>query len=155
LFRSEDGGVRWQGVGRPLAEPNTIVRGIAADEEAIVVTTDRGLYRSVDGGERWTPVTDNVPAHLEAGPLARDPVDPATLYAGFALVPYPEIWRRAADRESGLARVSVTSLVGGMVLLVVVGLGALAALRWLGGYYRPSARSAPAPRDGRAEKTLT
>src|SRR5690348_17552304 len=48
LFRSDDGGANWQRVGRPLPEPNTTVNGIAASEEAIVLTTDRGLYRSVE-----------------------------------------------------------------------------------------------------------
>jgi hypothetical protein len=157
LFRSDDGGASWQRVGRTLPEPNTTVRGIAASEEAIVVTTDRGLYRTVDGGESWTMIVENLPAHLEAGPLVRDPGNSAILYAGFALVPYPELWRRAAEREGALARVSITSLAGGGIFLVVVALGALAALRWLGQYYRPSVRGAPAtrpPRDHRMEKTL-
>ena len=135
LFRSDDSGASWHRVGRPFPEPNITVNGIVAGEEAIVVTADRGLYRSVDGGESWTLITENLPAHLEAGPLVRDPVNPSTLYAGFSLIPYPELWRRAADREGALARVSVTSLVGGFVILVLVVLGAVAALRWLGRYY--------------------
>ena len=157
VFRSDDGGANWQGIGRPVPEPNTTVHGIAASEEAIVVTTDRGLYRTVDGGEKLDADHRNLPAHLEAGPLVRDSVDPATLYAGFTLVPYPELWRRAADRESALVRVSVASLAGGVILLVVVALGALAALRWLGQFYRPPARSASVtrtPRDRRMGKTL-
>jgi Photosynthesis system II assembly factor YCF48 len=157
LFSSDDGGASWERVGRTLPEPNTTVRGIAASEEVIVVTTDRGLYRTVDGGESWTMIVENLPAHLEAGPLVRDPGDSATLYAGFALVPYPEIWRRAAEREGALARVSVTSLAGGGIFLVVVALGALAALRWFGRFYRPSARGVLAtrpPPDHRMEKTL-
>jgi photosystem II stability/assembly factor-like uncharacterized protein len=155
LFRSDDGGANWQRVGRPLPEPNTTVHGIAASEEAIVLTTDRGLYRSVDGAVSWTPIIDNLPAHLEAGPLVRDPIDPDTLYAGFSLIPYPELWRRAADRESALARVSITSLAGSVVLLILVALGALAALRWLGRYYSkgaPRGRAHPWGRIGR--KTL-
>ena len=52
------------------------MHGIAASEEEIVLATDRGLYRSVDGAASWTPIIDNLPAHLEAGPLVRDPVDP-------------------------------------------------------------------------------
>jgi photosystem II stability/assembly factor-like uncharacterized protein len=157
LFRSDDGGASWQRVGRTLPEPNTTVRGIAASEEQVVVTTDRGLYRTVDGGESWTMIVENLPAHLEAGPLVRDPGDSATLYAGFALVPYPELWRRAAEREGAFARVSVTSLVGGGIFLIAVAIGALAALRWLGQYYRPSVRGAPATRFHRAhrmDKTL-
>ena len=76
----------------------------------------------------------------------RDPLDPATLYAGFALVPYSELWRRAADREGAFARVSVPSLAGGAILLLLVVLAAFAALRWLGHYYRPPVRSASATR---------
>ena len=140
LFRSNDGGASWHRIGRPFPEPNITVNGIVAGEEAIVVTADRGLYRSVDGGESWTLITENLPAHLEAGLLVRDPVNPGTLYAGFSLIPYPELWRRAADREGALARVSVTSLVGGFVILVLVVLGAVAALRWLRrDYWSPAA----------------
>jgi photosystem II stability/assembly factor-like uncharacterized protein len=158
LFSSDDSGASWQRVGRMLPEPNTIVRGVAASEEAVVVTTDRGLYRTVDGGESWTMIVENLPAHLEAGPLVRDPRDSATLYAGFALVPYPEIWRRAAEREGAFARVSVISLAGGGIFLVVVALGAFAALRWLGQFYRPSGRGAPptwSRRDRRIGKILS
>jgi len=139
LFRSDDGGANWQRVGRPLPEPNTTVHGIAASDEAIVLATDRGLYRSVNGAVSWSPTIDNLPAHLEAGPLVRDPIEPDTLYAGFSLIPYPELWRRAADREGALARVSLTSLAGSVVLLMLVALAALAALRWLGRFY-PRAR---------------
>ena len=146
VFRSGDAGASWQGVGRPLPEPNTTVHGIVASEDMVVVATDRGLYRSPDGGKSWALIIDNLPAHLEAGPLVRDPLDPATLYAGFALVPYSELWQRAADREGAFARVSVASLTGGVILLLLVGLGALAALRWLEHYYRPPMRSAPAAR---------
>ena len=157
VFRSDDSGASWQGFGQRLPEPNTTVHGIVAGEEEVVVTTDRGLYRSADGGKGWVLITDNLPAHLEAGPLVRDPLDPATLYAGFALVPYTELWRRAADREGALARVSVASFAGGAVLLFLVVLGALATLRRLEHYYRPPLTSAPAartPGDCRMGKTL-
>ena len=155
LFRSDDRGANWQRVGQPLPEPNTTVHGIAATDEAIVLTTDRGLYRSVDGAVNWTPIIDNLPAHLEAGPLVRDPVDPDTLYAGFSLIPYRELWRRAADRESALARVSLASLAGSVILLILVALGALAALRWLGRYYRAGAPAVrTARRVGIDRKTL-
>jgi photosystem II stability/assembly factor-like uncharacterized protein len=156
LFRSDDRGASWKAVGRRLPEPNITVRGITATEEAVVVSTDRGLYRSTNGGAGWMPIIDNVPAHLEAGPLVSDPVDPATLYAGFALIPYPELWRRAAEHESALARVSLTSLVGCVVLLALTVLGALAALRWLRHYYLSPGSSAPTtqtPRDRWMAKT--
>jgi hypothetical protein len=147
LFRSDNAGVSWERVGPPSPEPNTAVRGIAASEESIVMATDRGLYRSVDGVAGWTFIIDNLPAHLEAGPLVRDPTDPATLYAGFSLIPYPELWRRAADREGALARVSVTSLAGSAVFLILVALGALAVLRLLGRYYPRSAQPTHSTRE--------
>jgi photosystem II stability/assembly factor-like uncharacterized protein len=146
LFRSDDAGASWHNVGAPLPEPNTAVHGIAASEEEIVLATDRGLYRSVDSAASWTPIIDNLPAHLEAGPLVHDPIDPATLYAGFSLIPYAELWRRAAERESALARVSITSLAASAVLLILVALAALAMLRWLGRYYP---RSTPPARNAR------
>jgi photosystem II stability/assembly factor-like uncharacterized protein len=158
LFRSNDGGANWRPVGRPLPEPNTTVNGITASEEYVVVTTDRGIYRSVDSGKSWTQIIDNLPAHLEGGPLVRDPVDPVTLYAGFSLIPYPELWRRAADLEGALARFSFTSLTGGAALLVCVALAALAVLRWLGRYYGPPASATPAAQTSQnrhMEKTLS
>jgi len=144
VFRSNDAGASWLPVGPPLPEPNTIVHGIAASEKAIVLTTDRGLYRRTDDNANWIPIIDNLPAHLEAGPLVRDPIDPATLYAGFSLIPYSELWRRAGERESALARVGAASLAGSAVLLVLIVFAAVAALRWLGRYYAnngPAARS--------------
>jgi photosystem II stability/assembly factor-like uncharacterized protein len=149
LFRSDDGGASWRRVGRPLPEPNTKVNGMTATEEAIVVATDRGVFRSVGGGESWTLITDNLPAHLEAGMLVADPGDPVTLYAGFSLVPYAELWRRATSNEGALARVSLTSLAGGVVLLALLALASVMALRWLGAYYRPSVE---APRSRGVER---
>src|SRR5213078_399113 len=131
IFRSDDHGASWRPVGVPLPEANTAVRGIAASGAVVVLATDRGLYRTADGGERWQPLVDNLPAHLEAGPLVCDPVDPATLYAGFALTPYPELWRRAAEGGTTLGRVDPTSLVGGVIFLTLIALGAAATIRRL------------------------
>src|SRR5205814_8156838 len=108
------------------------------------------LTRSVDRDASPAPITDTLPAQLESGPLVRDPVDPATLYAGFSLIPYAELWRRAAERESAFARVSSTSLAASAVLLFLVALAAVAMLRWLGRYYPRSTSPAGGARDGGA-----
>ena len=133
LFASDDGGESWYQVGRPLSEPNTSVRGIAvaASGPGIVLTTHRGVFRSPDGGQRWEMLADNLPVHLEAGPLVRDPVDPATLYAGFALTPSDELRRAAARDRSSLADLAAGELAGAAALLGALGLGAAVALRRL------------------------
>jgi photosystem II stability/assembly factor-like uncharacterized protein len=142
LYGSDDRGRSWTPAGRALPEPNTSVRGIAVAQSAIVLTTHRGLYRSADGGRSWDLQEGMLPIHLESGPLARDPSDPATLYAGFALTPYDEIWRMATRGGTTLGRLDAVSLAGGAALLLVVALAAIAALRWLGRYYGKSALAA-------------
>ena len=133
LQRSDDDGASWQTVGRPL--PDTTVRtraiAVASTGPAVTLATDRGLYRSPDAGEHWELLGDTLPAHLEAWPLVRDPKDPATLYAGFALTPYLELWRLAVEGRTVLSRLEATSVAGGLAFLVLLGLGAAFALRQL------------------------
>ena len=128
---SDDLGSGWHSVGRSLPETRARVRGIAASAEAttLVISSDRGIYRSEDGGETWSPKEDNLPIHIEAGPLARDPNDAAVIYAVFSLMPYAEVWRMALEGGNLLARTEPISLVGGVLFcaLVLIG-GGLAAL---------------------------
>jgi photosystem II stability/assembly factor-like uncharacterized protein len=150
VFRSDDAAVSWRPWGRPVEDARVAVRGVALSVSGrdAVLTTDRGLYRSVEG-KRWEVPDDNLPAHLEAWPLVRDPTDPATLYAGFALIPYPELWRLAAEQTSMVARVGPMGFAGGVAFLVLVGLAGAAALCALRRYDRNHRnRATPSP-DGR------
>jgi hypothetical protein len=150
IYLSEDRGRSWRPFGRPLPEPNTLVRGIAgaASSLSIVLTTDRGLLRSANGGRDWALQEGTLPAHLEAGPLVRDPTDPATLYAGFALTPYDELWRMAVEGGTMLERLDSLSIAGGAAFLVVVALAAVLALRALGRYYRKPVAPAASSQTG-------
>ena len=150
VYRSEDGSGRLRRWGPDLGEPTVSVRGLAirGARAAVVLATDRGLYRTADGGERWTLLADTVPAHLEAGPLVRDPGDPATLYAGFALVPYTELWRLAVERQSALGRIGPAGLAGAAAFFALLALAATAALRALSRHdraHRPAQGSAERP----------
>jgi photosystem II stability/assembly factor-like uncharacterized protein len=155
LFRSDDQGLTWHAVGSPLGEPNTGVRGIAVgqDERTIILTTDRGLFRSIDGAITWELLVDELPAHLEARPLVRDPRDPATLYAGFSITPYDGLWQSAADGRNALARLDALNLAGGAAFVVLLTLAGGWALRRLARYYgprpdlsdRPDAHPNPSP----------
>jgi photosystem II stability/assembly factor-like uncharacterized protein len=140
LLQSADEGATWRPVGGPLPESNTAVRGIAAAGDDVVVTTDRGIFRTRDGGQRWVPLVDNLPAHLEAGPLVRDPSEPTRLYAGFSVTPYGELWRRAVDSTGTWRRIDPTSLLGAAALLTLLAIGSSAALRRLGRHYRAAPR---------------
>jgi photosystem II stability/assembly factor-like uncharacterized protein len=130
---SDDLGLNWRAVGRRLPEPETSVRGVAANQDAstLVVTTHRGLYRSEDGGSNWALTESSLPIHLEAGPLVRDERDPKTLYAVYSLMPYPEVWRMALQGGNLLSRSDPVSLAGGLafVLLVMISGGLL--IVWL------------------------
>ena len=122
---SDDLGSGWHPVGRSLPEARTRVRGIAASADAttLVVSTDRGIYRSGNGGETWAPKEDNLPTHIEAGPLARDPNDAGIIYAVFSLMPYAEVWRMAVEGGNLLVRIDPISLAGGLSFCVLVLIG--------------------------------
>jgi photosystem II stability/assembly factor-like uncharacterized protein len=130
IYVSDELGAPWRAVGRALPEPATTIRGIAANAEAttLVVTTNRGLYRSENGGESWMLKEDNLPIHLEAGALAQDPSDAGALYAVYSLMPYSEVWRTAIEARNLLRRPDPMSLAGriGFSVLAIVG-GALFA----------------------------
>jgi photosystem II stability/assembly factor-like uncharacterized protein len=143
IYVSDDLGLVWRAVGQALPEPGISVRGIAADPTTttLVMTTARGMYRSVDGGSTWALTEGNLPVHLEAGPLVRDPTDARTLYAAYSLMPYAEVWRTALEGSNLLARTDPISLAGGLafVLLLII-IGAL-LVRWLA--RRGTVRAAP------------
>jgi photosystem II stability/assembly factor-like uncharacterized protein len=138
VFMTNDGGQRWQPVGKPLPEQPVAARGIAVSGEAILVASDRGIYRTADLGERWELPSEQLPAHLEAGFLAPDPRSPTTFYAGFAVTPNGELFRRAVEGGGPLGQLDFTNLIGGLAFLALVFVSAGVMLRRLARtHYRP------------------
>jgi photosystem II stability/assembly factor-like uncharacterized protein len=134
VFASDDAGGTWRRIGQPLPEADTEIRGMlvdARDRTHIVLTTHRGLYASRDGARTWDLLGDNLPGHIDAGPLVREKGESATLYAGFSVMPYDEAWRNAAASGSPLSRLAASEALGGAAFIVLVGLAAGLALRWL------------------------
>ena len=144
IYRSDDLGATWSPLGQPLPEESLGVRGIAADPGAktLVVTTARGMYRSADGGATWALKEGNLPIHLEAGPLVRDPNDAQTLYAVYSLIPYAEVWRTALEGSNLLARTDPVSLAGGLAFLLLLMIGGGLLVRWLA-HQRPLSPGSP------------
>jgi photosystem II stability/assembly factor-like uncharacterized protein len=133
VFVSDDLGAGWKAHGKPLPDAGTTVRGIAAsaDGKVIVLSTHRGAWRSKDGGATWYQVESNLPVHLEAGLLARDPHEASTLYSGFSLQPYGEMYRVAELGGSALSQVDSMSLAGAAAFLVLLIVSGSLGVRWL------------------------
>lgn len=91
VYKSTDGGRNWKNVG--LAETRQIARvRIHPDDPDVVYVaalghawgpnSERGVYRSKDGGRTWSKVL-SVDDKTGASDLAMDPTNPRVLYAGF------------------------------------------------------------------------
>ncbi len=128
---SDDLGSGWHSAGRSLPEARVKVRGIAASADATTWWSPpiTEFIAARTAAKPGCSKQDNLPIHLEAGPLARDPNDAGIIYAVFSLMPYAEVWRMAIEGGNLLARVEPISLAGGLsfVALVLIG-GGLAAL---------------------------
>jgi hypothetical protein len=135
---SDDLGASWRTWGKPIGAGNFTVQGIATAQAGavIVLTTQKGLLRSTDSGSTWMQVEGALPVHLEAGPLARDPYDSLTLYAGFSLVPYAELWRRAEQGTNLLSQLDPVSVAGAVAFLLLLVIGGWLVARRLARAYR-------------------
>ena len=135
LSTSEDRGRHWHIVGR-LPDPNIVVRGIAADAVRVIITSDHGMYGSLDGGRTWQLEESGLPVHIEAGPLIRDPSDRRTLYAAYSLIPYSALWRAALEDSNLISRIEVTQLIGAGISMLLLTLAGGILVRCLSGKLR-------------------
>ena len=135
---SDDLGATWHSWGRPIGEGVFAIRGLATAQAGalIVLATHRGLQRSNDGGTTWAQVEGALPVHLEAGPLLRDPFDAQTIYAGFSLVPYLELRRRAEQGSNLLSQLDPVSIAGAGAFLLLLLIGGWLCARALAHAYR-------------------
>ncbi|MFT5153263.1 MAG: photosystem II stability/assembly factor-like uncharacterized protein [Planctomycetota bacterium] len=89
VYRSRDGGKSWENMGLGESEHIGEILIDPRDSNVILVAAqgplwsaggERGVYRSADGGETWTPVL-SVDEHTGANEIVRDPRNPDVLYA--------------------------------------------------------------------------
>ena len=116
ILHSRHPGEPWRTVGTALPENPARAHALAISGSTVLVATDRGLFRSSNGGDRWDPPREGLPAHLIAGVLVSDPRGPATLFAGFAPMSYEELRQQLS--KPGVAAASSAPTYGSTVLVL-------------------------------------
>jgi photosystem II stability/assembly factor-like uncharacterized protein len=80
LFKSTSAGASWRAIGEFPAMIDDVLTGSAVSADVIVVRANAGLFRSDDGGIRWTPIGNDL-KHTVIWNVVMDPASDATLYA--------------------------------------------------------------------------
>ena len=135
---SDDLGASWTAWGHKIGDSAFTIHGLATAQGGarVVLATHKGLLRSTDSGNSWARAEGSLPVHLEAGPLIADRHDAQTLYAGFSLVPYAELRRRAEQGSNLLSRLDPISMAGAGAFLLLLLIGGGMGARKLAHAYR-------------------
>jgi photosystem II stability/assembly factor-like uncharacterized protein len=89
VYKSVDGGTTWKNVGLKKSEHIGMIVVDPSDSDTVYVAAqgplwsaggDRGLYKTVDGGESWEKILD-ISEHTGVSEVVMDPRDPEVLYA--------------------------------------------------------------------------
>jgi photosystem II stability/assembly factor-like uncharacterized protein len=91
IYKSTDGGETWSNMGLPASEH--IVRVLVHPKRSDTVyacvpgklwsdSTERGVYKTLDGGKTWQQVLKGANPSTGCSSLAMDPADPEVLLAG-------------------------------------------------------------------------
>ncbi len=91
VYKSTDGGDNWTNLGLRESEriakilvdpsaPNTVY--VCVPGKLWSDSDERGVYKTTDGGKRWTKVLRGSNASTGCSMMSMDPKDPKTLYAG-------------------------------------------------------------------------
>ena len=79
VLKSEDGGDTWNFINTGISTRTVGAIIVCTDQaNSIVIATDLGIRRSIDGGATWTQASSNT---FEYKDLAQHPTDPNILYA--------------------------------------------------------------------------
>ena len=82
LSEEEEGTLRFRFVGPKVGNRISAVAGVPGDSSTYYAgAASGGVWKSIDGGNRWTPIFDKQPA-AAIGSLAVAPSDPSIVWAG-------------------------------------------------------------------------
>jgi photosystem II stability/assembly factor-like uncharacterized protein len=89
LFISHDSGKTWTAVEAMNGQSIRALTQASSDPKTIIAGTLKGVFRSEDGGVKWTQITPAGSMDLhEVESVAIDPRDPHTVYAGTWHLPW-------------------------------------------------------------------
>jgi photosystem II stability/assembly factor-like uncharacterized protein len=104
LYRSDDAGASWRQIIPKGALPDGLnLLDLCPDPRSadrLLVSTQRGLFRSEDGGKTWAPSNDGLPAHLRTRRLARCPAAPDTVYVSLRAKGGETPWQAGVYRST-------------------------------------------------------
>jgi photosystem II stability/assembly factor-like uncharacterized protein len=92
MYKSTDAGKTWSRTGLEKTKQISAIRVhpknldlvyVAAQGDRWIGTSDRGIYRSADGGKTWSLILKGENATSGASSLSMDPTNPRILYASF------------------------------------------------------------------------
>jgi photosystem II stability/assembly factor-like uncharacterized protein len=78
LYHTADGGAHWTTLTPPRS---TVILAVALGGGAVFVGGQGGLFRSVDGGRSWQPLTSGLGPYANPLSIAVDPARPSQVYA--------------------------------------------------------------------------
>src|SRR5437667_1725527 len=89
FFKSTDGGLTWKESPELRKEALHSLTQSDRDPNILITGTFNGIFRSLDAGETWTPLsTASAPGLVHVESLAIDPHDTNIIYAGTWYLPY-------------------------------------------------------------------
>jgi photosystem II stability/assembly factor-like uncharacterized protein len=100
--RSADGGATWANLRAGTEFDSHTVYAMPDNEKILVSTSGKGVYRSEDGGEHFTPANEGLSSRYLAQ-IAVHPDVPQILFTAGAEVPPPK-WRRPEGCRSEIYR---------------------------------------------------
>jgi photosystem II stability/assembly factor-like uncharacterized protein len=121
VHRQNDRAARWEPVGAPLPDAQAVARGIDVANDAMLVVTDRGVFRSDDAGASWALLSAELPNHSEASLLVRD-AHALALYVGFSRIGPQQLKSLSSATGSPVASGDIALLVAayaGFALLLL------------------------------------